>query len=158
MIPSWSGPVIQKYLEIKMEKNHTNKAISKIEVTKNVSLDYYSSIFQEEQQFLAMVKLVNESAIFSHDDFKDWNWLFFNNKESDCILYSEDGHEFRIHKEILSQTKKMRNILSNSKDGCCGTMQIVCPCSKYTVHNLITFSIVFTNKNRGGTLCPPPLS
>ena len=49
MIPSWSGPVTQKYLEIKMEKNHTNKAISKIEVTKNVSLDYYSSIFQEEQ-------------------------------------------------------------------------------------------------------------
>ena len=27
-----------------------------------------------------------------------------------------------------------------------------------TVHNLITFSMVFTNKNRGGTLCPPPLS
>ena len=52
-----------------------------------------------------MVKLVNESGNFDHDDFKDWNWLFFNNKESDCILYSEDGHEFRIHKEILSQTR-----------------------------------------------------
>ena len=26
-----------------------------------------------------------------------------------------------------------------------------------TVHNLITFSIVFTNKNRGGTLSPPPI-
>ena len=25
-----------------------------------------------------------------------------------------------------------------------------------TVHNLITFSIALTNKNRGGTLCPPP--
>ena len=25
-----------------------------------------------------------------------------------------------------------------------------------TVHNLISFSMVFTNKNRGGTLCPPP--
>ena len=25
-----------------------------------------------------------------------------------------------------------------------------------TVHNLIYFSMVFTKKNRGGTLCPPP--
>ena len=94
-----------------------------------------------------MVKLVNESVIFAHDDFKDWNWLFFNNKESDCILYSEDGHEFRIHKEILSQTKKMRNILSNSKDGCCGAMQIICPCSKdvleYTVKFLYTGTILY---------------
>ena len=27
-----------------------------------------------------------------------------------------------------------------------------------TLHNLITFSIVFTNKNRGDTLSPPPSS
>ena len=97
-----------------------------------------------------MVKLVNESAIFAHEDFKDWNWLFFNNKESDCILYSEDGHEFRIHKEILSQTKKMRNILSNSKDGCCGAMQIICPCSKdvleYMVKFLYTGTIFYKKK------------
>ena len=86
-----------------------------------------------------MVKLVNESVVFAHDDFKDWNWLFFNNKESDCILYSEDGHEFRIHKEILSQTKKMRNILSNSKDGCCGAMQIICPCSKDVLEYMVKF-------------------
>ena len=86
-----------------------------------------------------MVKLVNESEIFDHDDFKDWNWLFFNNKESDCILYSEDGHEFRIHKEILSQTRKMQNILSSSIDGCCGTMQIFCPCSKDELDYIVKF-------------------
>ena len=86
-----------------------------------------------------MVKLVNESVIFAHYDFKDWNWLFFNNKESDCILYSEDGHEFRIHKEILSQTRKMQNILSSSKEGCCGTMQIFCPCSKDELDYIVKF-------------------
>ena len=86
-----------------------------------------------------MVKLVNESGNFDHHDFKDWNWLFFNNKESDCILYSEDGHEFRIHKEILSQTRKMQNILSSSKEGCCGTMQIFCPCSKDELDYIVKF-------------------
>ena len=86
-----------------------------------------------------MVKLVNESVTLAHDDFKDWNWLFFNNKESDCILYSEDGHEFRIHKEILSQTRKMQNILSSSKEGCCGTMQIFCPCSKDEMDYIVKF-------------------
>ena len=55
-----------------------------------------------------MFLLKNEVPIFTHHDFKDWNWLFLNNKETDCILYSEDGHEFRIHKEILSQTEKIR--------------------------------------------------
>ena len=97
------------------------------------------SSFRRRKSFLIMVKLVNENVIFANDDFKDWNWLFFNNKESDCILYSEDGHEFRIHKEILSQTRKMQSILSSSKEGCCGTMQIFCPCSKYELDYIVKF-------------------
>ena len=53
-----------------------------------------------------MVILKSEEQIFDDNEYKDWNWLFFNNKEADCILYSEDGHEFRIHKEILCQTER----------------------------------------------------
>ena len=91
------------------------------------------------QKFSTMVILKSEEQIFDDNDYKDWNWLFFNNKEADCILYSEDGHGFRIHKEILSQTEKMRNILSSFKDNCCGTMEILCPCPKDELEQLVKF-------------------
>ena len=37
-------------------------------------------------------------------------------KPSDCILHSEDGGKFKIHKELFSQTNFLREILS-SKGG-----------------------------------------
>ena len=37
-------------------------------------------------------------------------------KPSDCILHSEDGGKFKIHKELFSQTDFLREILS-SKGG-----------------------------------------
>ena len=86
-----------------------------------------------------MVILKSEEQIFEDNNDKDWNWLFFNNKEADCILYSEDGLGFRIHKEILSQTEKMRNILSSFKENCCGTMEILCPCPKEELEQLVKF-------------------
>ena len=86
-----------------------------------------------------MVILKNEEQIFDDNSYKDWNWLFFNNKEADCILYSEDGHGFRIHREILSQTEKMRNILISFKDNCCGMMEILCPCPKDELEQLVKF-------------------
>ena len=42
--------------------------------------------------------------------------VHFKQKPSDCILYSEDGGKFEIHKEIFSQTSFLREILS-SKGG-----------------------------------------
>ena len=86
-----------------------------------------------------MFLLKNEMPIFTHHDFKDWNWLFLNNKETDCILYSEDGHEFRVHKEILSQTETMRSILFGFNDNCCGTMEIFCPCPKDELEQIVKF-------------------
>ena len=86
-----------------------------------------------------MVILKSEEQLFDGNDYKDWNWLFFNNKEADCILYSEDGHGFRIHKEILSQTEKMCNILFSFKDNCCGIMEIFCPCPKDELEQLVKF-------------------
>ena len=86
-----------------------------------------------------MVILKSEEQIFDDNEYKDWNWLFYNNKEADCILYSEDGHEFRIHKEILSQTEKMRNIMIGFKDNCCGMAEIFCPCPKDELEQLVKF-------------------
>jgi hypothetical protein len=86
-----------------------------------------------------MFLLKNEVPLFTHYDFKDWNWLFLNNKEADCILYSEDGHEFRVHKEILSQTETMRSILFGFKDNCCALMEIFCPCPKDELEQIVKF-------------------
>ena len=86
-----------------------------------------------------MVILKSEEQIFDDNNYKDWNWLFFNNKEADCILYSEDGHGFRIHKDILGQTEKLRNILFSFKEYCCGTMEILCPCPKDELEQLVKF-------------------
>lgn len=86
-----------------------------------------------------MFLLKNEVPIFTHHDFKDWNWLFLNNKEADVILYSEDGHEFRVHKEILSQTETMRSILFGFKDNYCGIMEIFCPCPKDELEQIVKF-------------------
>ena len=100
---------------------------------------YISYHFFLEQKISDMVILKSEEQIFDDNDYKDWNWLFFNNKEADCIFYSEDGHGFRIHKEILSQSGKMRNILSSFKENCCGTMEILCLCPKNELEQLVTF-------------------
>ena len=86
-----------------------------------------------------MVVLKSEEQIFDDNEYKDWNWLFFNNKEADCILYSEDGHGFKMHKEILGQTEKMRNILFSFKENCCGIMEILCPCPKDELEQLVKF-------------------
>ena len=86
-----------------------------------------------------MFLLKNEVPIFTHHDFKDWNWLFLNNKEADVILYSDDGHEFRVHKEILSQTETMRSILFSFKDNWCAMMEIFCPCPKDELEQIVKF-------------------
>jgi len=37
----------------------------------------------------------------------------------DCSLYSEDGQVFEVHKEVLSQTRLMRSVISNVRQDCC---------------------------------------
>ena len=82
-----------------------------------------------------MVKLVDKTNVAKSDDIE----TFLSNKENDCILYSEEGIEFNIHKEILGQTDFLRNILSSSKDGCCKTMYVFCPCPKLELDHMVHF-------------------
>ena len=84
-----------------------------------------------------MVKLVNESPLFAMD--QEFMNLFYNKKPTDCIIYSEDGIPFQIHREILSQTELMQNLLTSAKESCCQNLEIICPCSKSELEYVVKF-------------------
>ena len=62
-------------------------------------------------------------------------------KYPDCIIYSNDGSTFKIHKEVFCQTKFMRAILTSAKTiQCqCGTIRVSLPCSKQQCEHLMEF-------------------
>ena len=65
--------------------------------------------------------------------------FYLKNKSRDCILFSEDGSKFKVHKELFGQTNFLREILSSTKNQCCGTVEIFCPCSKDELSSLVNF-------------------
>ena len=65
--------------------------------------------------------------------------VYLKSKPPDCILYSQDGWEFKIHKEVLSQTSFLREILSSAKEHCCGIVEVFCPCTQKELGNIIEF-------------------
>ena len=70
---------------------------------------------------------------------KDYSDSYLKNKPPDCILYSEDGTAFKTHKELLGQTKFLRKLIIGVN--CCGTVEIICPCSKEELGKMIEFLI-----------------
>ena len=46
-----------------------------------------------------MVNLINQGHTFAFEDYMD---SYVTKKVADYILYSEDGYQFKIHKEIFS--------------------------------------------------------
>ena len=76
---------------------------------------------------------------------------FFKNKIADCVLYSEDGAIFKIHKQIFCQTDFLREILTSAKENCYENLVIFCPCTKEELSHLINFlyngQICYKNEN-----------
>ena len=83
-----------------------------------------------------MCHLTNTNPIFLERN--DLN-LYLKTKPSNCILYSEDGAKFEIHKVLLGQTKFMREILNSAKDHCCSILEIICQCTKEELEKLVYF-------------------
>ena len=57
----------------------------------------------------------------------------------DCCIYSEDGSQFKIHRELLCQNDFLRKILESAKDCCCSAIEIFCPCSDKELVLLVKF-------------------
>ena len=84
-----------------------------------------------------MLKKVKNSRHFrTINKCLDW---YLKRKTPDCIFYSEDGTQFKVHKEFLCQTEFLREILSSSKEHCCQTIEIFCPCSSKELNQMTKF-------------------
>ena len=42
--------------------------------------------------------------------FENYLDFYLKNKSRDCILFSEDGSKFKVHKELFGQTNFLREI------------------------------------------------
>ena len=69
----------------------------------------------------------------------NFSQAYFKNKPADCVLYSKDNKEFKIHREILGQTDFTREILKNLKDYCCMKIEIMCPCTNKELEKIVHF-------------------
>ena len=83
-----------------------------------------------------MLKLVNTRHLST---FEKYFSRHFQRKTPDCFLYSEDGSHFKIHKELLTQTNFLREILSSTKEHYFQEIEIFCPCSKEELQHLVKF-------------------
>ena len=83
-----------------------------------------------------MLQFTFKDQIASFEDNMD---TYLKNKSRDCILYSEDGSKFKVHKELVGQTQFLRKILSSASERCCQTMEVLCPCSKDELNHLVNF-------------------
>ena len=83
-----------------------------------------------------MLQFTYKDQIASFENSMD---TYLKNKSRDCILYSEDGNRFKVHKELFGQTQFLREILSSVHERCCGTIEVFCSCSKDELNHLVNF-------------------
>ena len=82
------------------------------------------------------LKLINHTKIFEHHSFVE---SYLKIQEPDCILYSMEGTQFNIHKEILYLTRFMMKILQSANETCCKKVEIFCPCSENELETIVNF-------------------
>ena len=64
---------------------------------------------------------------------------YFKQIPPDCSIYSKDGFEFPIHKELLYQTKVLRQMIKDTDMDCC-KIEIMCPSlSKEELEIIVNF-------------------
>ena len=55
------------------------------------------------------------------------------------IFTRPNNRSVKVHKEMLGQTDFLREILLSTKEHCCGTIEVICPCSKEELNHLVNF-------------------
>ena len=80
----------------------------------NKSLLFQLKKGERLENLAKMVSLKNETY---NSNLENYLVTYLTDKSRDCILYSEDGSRFSIHKEVFSQTSFLREILYSAKGG-----------------------------------------
>ena len=83
-----------------------------------------------------MDHFINKHHTSIIEDYLD---SYVTKKPADCILFSEDGSQFKIHKELFGQTEFMRQILTSANGQCCSLLEILCPCQTEDLRHLVHF-------------------
>ena len=79
-----------------------------------------SEITKFEIKMTTLYNKNHRSVIDSHKDSHEIKKL------PNCVLLSQDGYKFKIHEKLLTQTKRMHDIVEDAKDSdCCGMIKIV---------------------------------
>ena len=118
---------------------------TKVAINQYIRNDNFKTlIFMFLLIFFCNFRLVTMETIqFKFNDqcasFENYLDFYLKNKSRDCILFSEDGSKYKVHKELFGQTDFLRKILSSTKDQCCGTIEVSCPCSKDELSSLVNF-------------------
>ena len=101
-----------------------------------------------------MSHFINKQHTSTIEDYMN---SYVAKKSADCILYSEDGSQFKIHKELIGQTEFMRQILTSAKGQCCSMIEIICLYKKEDLQNLwfsTEYVFAVSIKDTKGTLWP----
>ena len=93
-----------------------------------------------------MTTLYNKNHSSVIDGHKD---SYEMKKMPNCVLFSQDGYKFKIHEKLLTQTKRMHDIVEDAKDpDCPGTIKIVCFCQ---VTNCGIYEVMIAQKCFGSS-------
>ena len=77
-----------------------------------------SLLFQLKNKKLEnLAKMVSLKNGIHNSNLENYMVTYLVDKSRDCILYSEDGSKFSVHKEVFSQTSFLRGILYSAKGG-----------------------------------------
>ena len=94
-----------------------------------------------------MLNLANENQV---SIIEEYLVSYLEWKSEDCILYSEEGVAFKMHKEMFIQTNFMRDILSASRSHYCEKIEVFCPCSTKELDYMVQFlynGVVYCDKH-----------
>ena len=78
---------------------------------------------------------------------------YLKSKPPDCTLFSKDGFEIPVHKELIYQTKLIPQIIKSGTDCCCSNIDIIFPSlEKKQLELMVQFLY------DGQIFCPDPIT
>ena len=95
------------------------------------------------------------STLYKNDPniINEYMKSYLKSKPPDCTLFSKDGFEIPVHKELIYQTKLIPQIIKSGTDCCCSNIDIIFPSlEKKQLELMVQFMYA------GQIFCPDPIT